>query len=71
MRSSSPSAASPVPAYLIHAMAMQTSDLGRLLGQGVKRVANRLGGNAGDFALHVKGLVVPGLAPPGTPPVWG
>lgn len=53
--------------YLIHAIAMQENDLGRLLGQGVKRAAARLGGNAEDFALHVKGLEVPGWAPRGTP----
>ncbi len=53
--------------YLIRAIAMQENDLGRLLGQGVKRAAARLGGDAEDFALHVKGLEVPGWAPRGTP----
>jgi aldehyde:ferredoxin oxidoreductase len=46
---------------------MQNNDLGRLLGQGVKRAAVQLGGDAGDFALHVKGLEIPGWAPRGTP----
>lgn len=53
--------------YLIRAIAMQDNDLGRLLGQGVKRAAARLGGKAEDFALHVKGMEVPGWAPRGTP----
>jgi aldehyde:ferredoxin oxidoreductase len=53
--------------YLIHAIAMQDNDLGRLLGQGVQRAAVHLGGKAEDFALHVKGLEVPGWAPRGTP----
>ncbi len=53
--------------YLIHAIAKQDNDLGRLLGLGVRRAAACLGGNAEDFALHVKGLEVPGWAPRGTP----
>ena len=53
--------------YLIHAIALQDNELGRLLGQGVKRAAAQLGGNAGDFALHVKGMDIPGWAPRGTP----
>jgi aldehyde:ferredoxin oxidoreductase len=53
--------------YLIHAIALQDNELGRLLGQGVKRAAAQLGGDAGDFALHVKGLELPGWAPRGTP----
>lgn len=54
-------------AYLIHTFAMQDNYLGRLLGQGVKRAADRLGGNAGDYTLHVKGLEIPGWAPRVTP----
>lgn len=53
--------------YLIDAIALQNNDLGRLLGLGVKRAAACLGGDAGDFALHVKGLELPGWAPRGTP----
>jgi aldehyde:ferredoxin oxidoreductase len=53
--------------YLINAIATQENDLGRLLGQGVSRAAACLGKNAEDFALHVKGLEVPGWAPRGTP----
>lgn len=53
--------------YLIRAIAMQSGELGRLLGQGVKRAAACLGQGAEDFALHVKGLEIPGWAPRGTP----
>jgi aldehyde:ferredoxin oxidoreductase len=53
--------------YLIHAIALQNNLLGRLLGLGVKQAAARLGGGAGDYALHVKGLEIPGWAPRGTP----
>ena len=53
--------------YLIDAIALQNNELGRLLGLGVKGAAARLGGDAEDFALHVKGLEVPGWAPRGTP----
>ncbi len=53
--------------YLIRSIALQENELGRLLGLGVKRAAAELGNNAGDFALHVKGLEVPGWAPRGTP----
>jgi aldehyde:ferredoxin oxidoreductase len=53
--------------YLIDAIALQNNELGRLLGLGVKRAAARLGADAADFALHVKGLEVPGWAPRGTP----
>jgi len=53
--------------YLIRSIALQENDLGRLLGRGVKRAAAELGSNTADFALHVKGLEVPGWAPRGTP----
>ena len=53
--------------YLIHAIATQENDLGRLLGQGVKRAADLIGDKAKDIALHVKGLELPGWAPRGTP----
>lgn len=53
--------------YLIRAIAFQNSGLGRLLGQGVKRAAAELGQGSEDYALHVKGLEVPGWAPRGTP----
>jgi aldehyde:ferredoxin oxidoreductase len=53
--------------YLIHAIARQDGALGRLLGLGVKQAAARLGRNAADFSLHVKGLEMPGWAPRGLP----
>jgi aldehyde:ferredoxin oxidoreductase len=53
--------------YLIHAIARQDSELGRLLGLGVKQAAARLGSDAADFCLHVKGLEMPGWAPRGLP----
>ncbi len=37
--------------------------LGDLLAQGCKRAAERLGGNSGDWAMHVKGLEMPGYEP--------
>jgi aldehyde:ferredoxin oxidoreductase len=53
--------------YLIRAIAIQEGELGRLLGQGVKRAAAMLGQGSEDYALHVKGLEMPGWAPRGTP----
>jgi aldehyde:ferredoxin oxidoreductase len=53
--------------YLINSITTQENDLGRLLGQGVKRAAQQLGGDSQDFALHVKGMELPGWAPRGTP----
>ena len=53
--------------YLIRSIALQENDLGRLLGQGVKQAAARLGRGTDAYALHVKGLEVPGWAPRGTP----
>ena len=53
--------------YLIRSIALQDNDLGRLLGQGVKRAASQLGQGADAYALHVKGLELPGWAPRGTP----
>ena len=52
---------------LIRSIALQENDLGRMLGMGVKRAAAEMGTDAADFALHVKGLEVPGWAPRGTP----
>jgi aldehyde:ferredoxin oxidoreductase len=37
--------------------------IGDLLSQGVKRAAEGCGGNASDFAIHVKGLELPGYEP--------
>jgi len=37
--------------------------LGRLLGEGVRRAAEEIGGKAYEFAIHVKGLELPGHDP--------
>ena len=47
---------------LIHKIG-QRKGLGMLLGNGVKRVAEKLGGSASEFALHVKGLELPAHDP--------
>jgi len=39
--------------------------LGRLLGEGVKRAAEQLGGGAAGLAMHIKGLELPGYEPRG------
>ncbi|ABW00859.1 aldehyde ferredoxin oxidoreductase family protein [Caldivirga maquilingensis] len=39
-------------------IAHQGSELGRLLGLGVKGASSRIGGGSGGFAMHVKGLEV-------------
>lgn len=38
---------------------------GRLLGEGVKKAAEQLGGGATAFAMHIKGLELPGYEPRG------
>ena len=38
-------------------------DLGDLLAEGTKIAAQRLGGGSGDWAMHVKGLEMPGYEP--------
>lgn len=53
--------------YLIEAVCFQKDDLGKLLGDGVKKAAEKLGNNSESFALHVKGMEIPGWAPRGTP----
>jgi aldehyde:ferredoxin oxidoreductase len=53
--------------YLIRAIAFQEGQLGPLLGQGVKRAAAQLGQESEAYALHVKGLEMPGWAPRGMP----
>jgi aldehyde:ferredoxin oxidoreductase len=41
----------------------QRSGLGELLAEGSKRTAARIGGETGDWAMHVKGLELPGYEP--------
>jgi len=44
---------------LLERIAHQEDDLARLLGQGVRAAAAELGGQAQEFAMHVKGLEMP------------
>lgn len=53
--------------YLIRTVCLRQDDLGRLLGQGVKQAAQKLKAGSEAFAMHVKGLEIPGWAPRGTP----
>jgi len=53
--------------YLITSIALQENELGKFLGQGVKRAAEQLGNSSADYALHVKGLEFPGWAVRGAP----
>jgi aldehyde:ferredoxin oxidoreductase len=53
--------------YLLKTIALQQDALGKLLGQGTKRAAEQLGHNASDYALHVKGLEIPGWGVRGSP----
>jgi aldehyde:ferredoxin oxidoreductase len=53
--------------YLIRSIALQENELGRILGQGVRRASKDLGRGTDAYALHVKGLELPGFAPRGTP----
>jgi aldehyde:ferredoxin oxidoreductase len=43
----------------------QREGFGRLLGEGVQRAAEQLGGGADAFAMHIKGLELPGYEPRG------
>jgi aldehyde:ferredoxin oxidoreductase len=47
---------------LIERIASRT-DLGNLLAEGTRRAAETIGGNAADFAPHVKGMELPGYEP--------
>lgn len=53
--------------YIIKTTCFQKDSLGELLGQGVKKAAEHMGHDAENFALHVKGMELPGWAPRGTP----
>ena len=44
---------------LVNEIANQSSDLGRLMGKGVRGAAESLGGRALEFAIHVKGMELP------------
>ncbi len=47
---------------LVH-MIGRREGIGWLLGEGVKRAAEKIGGQAGEFAVHVKGLELPAHDP--------
>lgn len=53
--------------YLIEAIAIRKGRLGKLLGEGVKRAAEQLGGGAEEFAVHIKGLESPAFDPRSLP----
>ncbi len=53
--------------HLLKSIALQEDELGKLLGQGVKKAAEQIGHDAPDFALHVKGLEIPGWGVKGSP----
>ncbi|MBU2510724.1 aldehyde ferredoxin oxidoreductase family protein [bacterium] len=53
--------------YLIRSIALQENELGKLLGQGVKKASEQLGHNTSDYAVHVKGLEIPGWGVRGAP----
>ncbi len=48
---------------LLPRIARREPGLGDLLAEGTRRAAERIGGGAGDFAPHVKGLELPGYEP--------
>ncbi|HWR45690.1 aldehyde ferredoxin oxidoreductase family protein [Sporomusa sp.] len=47
---------------LIHLMG-KGEGFGKVIGQGVKRAAEIIGGNSADFAMHVKGMELPAYDP--------
>jgi aldehyde:ferredoxin oxidoreductase len=57
-------AAALLPA-LLEAIAYRRGDLGDLLADGSRRAAQRLGGGSSGWAMHVKGLELPGYEPRG------
>jgi aldehyde:ferredoxin oxidoreductase len=52
-------------AQLIHTIAHRKTRAGDVLAEGVACASDTLGGHAGDYAVHVKGLEVPGYDPRG------
>ncbi|MBI3409014.1 MAG: aldehyde ferredoxin oxidoreductase family protein [Planctomycetes bacterium] len=48
---------------LLPRIARREDELGNLLAEGTRRAAQRIGGDASDFAPHVKGLELPGYEP--------
>lgn len=50
---------------LIREIAFRSEGIGELLCDGTRSLAEKLGGNAGDFAMHIKGLELPAYDPRG------
>lgn len=48
---------------LIKDISLQKTDLGQMLGQGVRGAAVSIGGDSGKFAMHTKGLEFPAYEP--------
>jgi len=57
----------PAADHLLDLIAERKGRLGELLGEGVKRAAEALGGEAPDMAVHIKGLEYPAWGPRGVP----
>jgi aldehyde:ferredoxin oxidoreductase len=53
-------------AKLISDIAYRKGEVGNILGEGVKIAAKKLGNDVDKFAVHVKGLEIPGYDPRGT-----
>jgi aldehyde:ferredoxin oxidoreductase len=53
-------------AKLILDIAYRRGEIGNILGEGVKIAAEKLGNDVDKFAVHVKGLEIPGYDPRGT-----
>ena len=51
---------------LMEDIAHKKTALGKILGEGVKKTSETLGKNSQDFAVHCKGLEIPGYDPRGT-----
>ena len=51
---------------LISDIAYRKGEIGNILGEGVKIAAEKLGNDVDKFAVHVKGLEIPGYDPRGT-----
>jgi aldehyde:ferredoxin oxidoreductase len=50
----------------IHSIAYRTTKIGDLLAEGVKYASEQLGKASTDYAMHAKGLEIPGYDPRGT-----
>jgi aldehyde:ferredoxin oxidoreductase len=55
----------PAAEYLIHSIAAQKEELGKILSKGVRQAAREIGNKASDIAVHTKGLESPAWGPRG------